>query len=271
MNSLNKLKTKKFYKTQGLLSTVDRFRDKRREKAIRHLLRDNKELIKGSICIDAGCGLGYHTEYLLKLGASKVYAVEPNSYLNKLSRKHLKDKSDKIVFVNCSLNEFDPGEPVDLLFHDFFGPLLYDQELFMLESLKFNPRHVIPNGGRLLCGTVNVEELHDPVVHIDLIKKLKNTLVSNFFDKTNLPLDFEICRYRYGEGIIKPNIIDVSEYYGNLLYFGVEVTHLDKPIFNAGSVNNYPYVWTYRHDNLFILNFEQRLGQIDVHFEWLND
>ena len=268
MDIINSLPEKKFEEIDDLLAFISIYDDEKRTEVYFNLLEENKHLIENKICVELGCGLGIMSEKLALLGAKKIYAVEKNPYLFSLAKKRLQ-KYEQIKILNINALDFIPNEPIDLLLHEFYGQMLYDEELFILKNLKFKPKIILPDSGKLKFGLGFIEDFEDEFVDIELLKKLDGVLVSGLFDEEGSHLQFEAAHFNVYKGLQMPDYIDITNYEGNLLYFGVELWHNDKKLCQAGECPNWSYIWTYRSGNKFKLHFQTTDRGTEVFFDWL--
>jgi protein arginine N-methyltransferase 1 len=269
MDICNKLSPKKFASADDFLTFISIYEDKKRERAYKKLLAAQQDSIRGKVCVEAGCGMGIFSEYLARLGAKKVFAVEVNPLMARLVGERLAG-SRVIEVVEADIAAFDPGEKIDVLVHDFYGQLLFDEELHLLENLRFTPRRVLPDGGKLLCGVTTLKGRHDPVITPSILKRLDGILVSGLFDEGRLPLQFEVAGWRYGRKMRRDFEGSLPARKGDLLYLGIEVTHRGQRVCRSGECPNWSYVWTWRRANRFSLSFEDQGRTREPVFRWLD-
>jgi predicted RNA methylase len=124
---------------------------------------------------------------MAKLGARKVYAVEQNPLLAKVAQKRIfelpNDVAPCIEVVELPLEHFHPIGHVNVLVHEFYGQLLYDEDLWVLEHLKFSPDVVIPNGGEFRASIGSSCSYSDWVVTERVLQQLDGVLVSGLYEK----------------------------------------------------------------------------------------
>jgi SAM-dependent methyltransferase len=268
MDIMNRLTEKKFLEFDDLLAFISIYDDKKRTRAYNNMLARNKSLIRGRICVEAGCGMGLITEALAGLGAKKVYAIEKNPHLFALSRQRLAPLKN-VEVLHMDIRDFTTKEPVDLLLHEFYGQMLFDEDLYVLEKLKFRPARVLPDGGALKCGAVDTAFFKDPVVNGDVVKRLSGVLVSGLFDEKRLPLANEVVRFQPGKRMPRTAFADIRNLKGDLLYFGIEVLDGDRVICRSGECGNWSYVWTSRFGDRFSLSFPADARTGDPVFKWI--
>ncbi len=257
MEVLNRVKNLQV--VDEFLTFLGIYDDVKRERALKKLLLKEKEKIKGKTVVEAGAGFGIFSEWMKKLGARKVYAVESNPLVYEV----LKEKRE-ITPVLSTIEEFEPPEKIDILFHEFYGPMLYDESLAALERLKFSPEWVIPDRGRLLCGVVNVK---DKVVKDRVLQAFAGVLITDLFPWIRkVPLTIPVAVWKYGEGLRILNCEVPEE--GNFVVFGMEIWHEKNFVCSSLTCTNWPLVWTPRLGRRFKLSFEWKDGVTEVLFEW---
>ena len=273
MDILNQLSPKRFREVDDLLAFLSIYDDSRRTRSYRSLLRSNAKLIRDAVCVEGGCGLGLFAAELARLGARKVYAVEHNPLLAKLARERFqrlpKNLSRRIELVELPLQEFRPPEHVNVLVHEFYGQLLYDEDLWVLDRLRFHPDVVLPDGGELRAGPVSSLLYRDRVVTPDVIEKLDGVLVSGLFEGESADLRQTVLRWNFGRGLA-PVGHNLQPYKGDLLCLGLVVTHKGSPVCRSGECSNWSHVWTKRSGNEIALRFRRAKGGagMDCRFGW---
>ncbi len=268
MDIVNRLSPRQFRTYDDLLAFLSIYDDRNRLRAYRQLLRAHHHRIRGAVCLEAGCGLGYLSEELLRLGARRVYAVERNRLLFRLARQRL-GQCDRLQLFCTDLSTFSPPEPIEVLVHDFYGMMLYDEDLWTLDHLPFQPGLVLPDGGYLMAGLTESSRVCDRTVTPEIFQAFAGVLVSGLFDAEDLPGRWHVARWRFGEGLqISPP--DLSGEPGDVLFFYLSVTHGNKEICRAGYCSNWPYIWTPRIGDHFSLTFQRRSNYgTEVVFRWL--
>ena len=271
MDILNRLSSKQFRTIDDLLAFISIYDDTQRTRAYRKLLRAHRKQIRDSVCVEGGCGLGLFSIELARLGARKVYAVEQNPLLAKLAQERINrlptSIKNRIEVINKPLQQFKPHEQVDILVHEFYGQLLYDEDLWVLERLRFKPKLVLPDGGELWAGVVFSASYKDKVVTSEVIQKLDGVLVSGLFQERFNELKHPVLRWDHRNGL-KPVTHSFKKLRGDLICLGLRVTHRGKTICEAGKCPNWSYVWTHRKRNKISLVFRKSGGMMDVKFEW---
>lgn len=267
MEIINELSEEKFYEIDDLLAFISIYDDQNRFRGYLQLIEILEENIRGAVCLEAGCGFGLFSEEMARRGARKVYAVEANPSLFEIAKKRL-HKYPNIELILSDIRDFIPEDPVDILLHDFFGQLLYDEDLFVLDSLRFKPARIVPNWAVLKGGLTFSRKMVDSTVTQQVLKKLQGVLVSGLFDEQNLPLQFSILEWLPA----KPNYhtkFNLSDYEGDLLYFGIQIFQDDQLLCQSGICENWSYIWTPRAGNIFELQFTPDKQGMKVYFNWI--
>jgi hypothetical protein len=273
MDILNHLSPRRFREVDDLLAFISIYDDTRRTRAFRALLRAHQKKIRGAVCVEGGCGLGLFAVEMAKLGARKVFAIEQSPLLAKLARERMaklpRAVSQRIEIIEMPLQDFQPSQPIEVLVHEFYGQLLYDEDLWVLENLKFQPELVLPDGGELLAGVVSSQRYRDRIVTTELLQSLDSVLVAGLFEERLNELQFPVLRWEFGKGLsqITTNLNDRK---GDLLCFGVAVTHKGKRLCEAGRCPNWSYVWTPRIGDRFAFEFRRAGTVMDCHFRWVS-
>jgi SAM-dependent methyltransferase len=251
---LNKVSPRRFYELDSFLAFLSIYEDKERERAYLRLLRANRDPIRGAVCVEAGSGLGVMSAEMARLGAKKVYAVEVNPELYELSRRRLA-RFPNVEVVKADIRDFKPKERVDVLVHEFYGQLLYDEDLYALADLRFKPRLVLPDSGALMCGVSSLDDWDDDVIDDSVLERLDSAIVSGLFDEEGVKPGIEVLRWSAAEGIQGKRVVDLSGKAGNLLYFGIEVRHAGKAVCRSGVCDNWSFGWTWRKADRFSFGF----------------
>jgi SAM-dependent methyltransferase len=259
MDVLNKLSPKRFYEIDSFLAFLSIYEDKARERAYLGLLRAHRDAIRGAVCVEAGSGLGVMSAEMAKLGAKKVYAVEVNPELYELSRSRLAGFPN-VEVVKADIRDFEPREGIDVLVHEFYGQLLYDEDLYLLGELAFEPRLVLPDSGTLLCGTASVSEWDDDILDGEAIKRFDSVIVSGLFDEEGTRPGIEVLNWSAREGIDAEKRVSLKGRKGDLLYFGMEVRHAGKLVCRSGVCDNWSLGWTWRKGDEFSFGFNEAGG-----------
>ena len=265
---MNILPEGRYNDVDDLLAFISIYDDQERTKAYFQLLEDNRGDIKGKVCVELGCGLGLMSEKMAQLGARRVYAVEVNPYLYELARERLA-RYKNVSVIHADARDFIPPEEVHTLVHEFYGQMVYDEELYILENLKWQPRLVLPDGGKLMAGLAWADDFEDEVVDSNFMKYLDGVLVSGLFDEEGLDLKIDICEFRYKMPFARSFDVDISGQEGDLMYMGLKILHQGQEFCQAGICDNWSYVWTYRSGDRFNLRFVEGERAPEVEFHWL--
>jgi 16S rRNA A1518/A1519 N6-dimethyltransferase RsmA/KsgA/DIM1 with predicted DNA glycosylase/AP lyase activity len=267
MDIMNHLGPGRFADVDDLLAFISIYDDERRTRAYRRMIRAEAAVIKNGICVDAGCGLGLFSEEMARLGAQRVYAVEANRSLYELARTRLQRYAN-VTVIHEDIARFKPREKVDVLVHEFFGQLLYDEDLMALRRLRFTPRLFLPDGARLMAGVCSAKRLVDKNVTLAVLQRLNGVLVSGLFEDRLLSFKVPVLSWtprRY----VTSALCDLHALNGDLLYFGLQVLHRDRMICQSGRCENWSAVWTPRAGDRFRIDFAQAGRGMDVFFAWL--
>ncbi|HPG38859.1 MAG TPA: methyltransferase domain-containing protein [bacterium] len=267
MDIINELPEKRFNELDDLLAFISIYDDDNRTRAYMEMLNQNRRKIKNKVCVEAGCGFGLISEYMAQLGAKKVYAVEMNPQLFQIARQRLCQYSN-VELIYADILDFKPNEKVDVLVHELFGQMLYDEDIYTLDRLQFNPQLVLPDKAVLMGGCINSGELVDETVTPEIIQKLNGALVSGLFDDEEMELTFPIVPWQFDK-CHYDTICDISSQEGDLLYMGLHILHNEQVICRAGECSNWSYIWTPRCGNRFSLSFKPSSRGTQVFFDWL--
>lgn len=272
MDILNCVSPRRFREVDDLLAFISIYDDRNRTQAYRALLAENKNKIRNAVCVEGGCGLALFSIEMVKLGAKHVYAVEHNPLLADLARARIealpRRLAQRIELIVEPLQAFRPPHSVDVLLHEFYGQLLYDEDLWVLHRLKFRPTGVLPNGGVLRCGVLDVTSRRDPVITSDMLRKMRGVLVSGLFEERFNELRIPVLTWNAQDGLRQVQR-SVKGSVGDLLCFGMAVVHEGKIVCEAGKCPNWSYVWTPREGDEFVFSFRKSGPTMDCHFRWV--
>lgn len=268
MDIMNELPPEQFEKIDDLLAFVSIYDDAERADAYKKMLQTQKHLIEGRVCLEAGCGFGWMAEEMARLGATKVYAVEANEHLYNIAKARLA-QFENVLVIHSDIRDFDPDETVDVLVHEFFGQLLFDEDIHVLDQLKFKPTHIMPNKALLKMAAVNSSDFIDEVVSIHVLKELSGALISGLFDAEEVVPDRTILEWHPGLEQSKATI-ELAQRDGDVLCFGLEIFHNDNFICRAEECDNWSYSWTPRGGTVFELEFKASERGADVFFNWIS-
>ncbi|MCD6082247.1 hypothetical protein J7J56_05105 [candidate division WOR-3 bacterium] len=241
----------------------DKLRIERYKKFIKKLNPRDK------VCVEAGAGYGVFAEFMLKLGADKVYVVERNRFMLNILREKF-GNNPRVEIISCDIKEFIPEDDIYLLVHDFYGTMLYDEDLHAVEELKFKPGNVLPDAGRLMVAVVNADDYLDTTVNRKVLEQFKGVLVTDLFVVKNTLVKqlkgVEVLHWHYESGL-RGGRLDISNYEGDLLVFWVELVHGGQLLCRAGECFNWPLVWTPRAGDVFEIGFTKRGAA--PYFKWI--
>jgi len=269
MDILNELPEKRFDELDDLLAFISIYDDENRTRAYFKMLEQNRDKIEGKVCLEAGCGFGLISEELAKLGAKKVYAVEMNPHLYKIAKQRLATYNN-VQVVQSDILDFRSPEKIDVLVHELFGQLLYDEDIYTLDRLRFAPGLVLPEKAVLMGGCIDSACMADNTVTPQVLQKLEGALVSGLFDDEDIELAFPVVNWEFGKSTFQ-TICDISAYTGDVLYLGLQIVHQDKVICRAGVCSNWSFVWTPRCGNRFELSFKPGSRGTLSYFKWITD
>jgi SAM-dependent methyltransferase len=270
MDIVNRLSEPRFAEIDDFLAFVSIYDDEARTAAYLQMLRRRAREIAGRVAVEAGCGFGVIAAEMARLGARRVYAVESNASMQEIAAQNLA-ASANVSLVRSDLRAFRPPEPVDLLVHDFFGPLLYDEDLSLLDALPFAAGMILPDRARLVCGCARSAELCDDVVTPSVLARLDGVLVSGLFDdEPEYDLPLTVAEWTAGHGLEVPGG-DVSAFApdSDVLVFGLEIYDGDRLIARSGHSSNWSYVFTPRTADRFRLDFEHNGRFMEAVFGWV--
>lgn len=265
---LNQLPQERWRQADDFLAFIGIYEDKKREGALKKLLLKNHGFIKGKIGVEAGAGLGNITEFLLELGAKKVFAVEENEFCVKFLRRKFKGKR-KVEVIHERIQDFKPPYKVDFLFQELYGSLLLDESLLCLERIKFEPTYVIPDSGCIVGEVLNLEEIGDPVIDKEILKLFKGLLITDLFPNYKFKPTFPIWRWEFKRGRRNYEIRYVLPHKRDLLILGMEIWHQGERIIGSKESSNWPLVFTPIDGREFNLRFEYQKGYTSVYFNWV--
>lgn len=267
MDIMNELPDDQFARIDDLLAFVSIYDDEQRTAAYMAMLEAERESIKGAVCVEAGCGFGLIAEKCAQLGAQRVYAVEMNPHLAMIARRNLSSYANVRV-IEQDIRRFMPPEKIDLLVQEFFGQLLFDEDLYTLQKLSFTPQAVLPHRAVLKYALVNSNDYVDDVVTPQVMGQLKGALISGLFEWQNLQPNGQVLQWTR-EHFPKKATVDISGQPGDLLCFYLEIFHRDQMICRTGECSNWSPVWTPRAGDVFTFRFKPGKRGTAVYFDWV--
>ncbi|HEY0160899.1 MAG TPA: HPr-rel-A system PqqD family peptide chaperone [Thermoanaerobaculia bacterium] len=123
-----------------------------------------------TVLIDVGSGIGTFSVLAAKLGAARVYGIEPADVITlaeELARAN--GVADRIQFIQAKAGEAELPERADVIVSDLAGALpLFDEHLPSIVALRerfLAPGGVlIPRSARLFCAPVSSESIYAGIV-----------------------------------------------------------------------------------------------------------
>ncbi len=268
MEILNHMDYRRYSQLSDFLAFVGMYEDRKRLEVYRSLMKEYGDAIRDGVVVEAGAGFGIFSEYALELGARRVYVVERNRYMLRILRRKFRGNR-RVKVVPADMMDFAPDEEVDVLIHDFYGPLLYDESLYVLDRLKFEPRIVLPDGGRLVMRVVPFDEILDEVVNRDVVEQLEGVLVADLFDyDSSMDFPHEILRWRWGESLRGEGYRFDRDMKEHMLIFALELWHGNRFLCRAGDCVNWSLVFTPVAGREFRFKFRWGGDFMKVYFRW---
>ena len=262
---LNRLGAKRFESLDNFFTTFGIYEDAARTRALKKLLIQNRRLVRGRTCVEAGAGLGAVTRILLDLGAERVFCVEENPAACEVLRKRF-GSDRRVTVAHSPIEEFRPSGPVDFLFQELYGPLLLEESLLALGRLRFRPATVVPNEGALLMERVSLKRLGDPMLDGTVLKLLEGALVTDLVPGFRFRNPHPVLRWKYGQKLPPRFEIAPNAGPGEMLVFGIEIRHAGRKICGTADCQNWPYVFTPAREGRFSLSFAYKRGYAEALF-----
>ncbi|NPB04523.1 MAG: hypothetical protein GXO39_08975 [Thermotogae bacterium] len=267
---LNQIPFKRYEALSDYLAFLGIYDDDSRRKVWTDLLERHQKSIEGAVVVELGAGFGEFSALALELGARKVYAVERNPYMYQLLKERLSGYKNVRV-IKADALKFSPPEEVGVIIHDFYGPLLYDESLYVLDNLPYRPRLVLPNGGSLVVMGIDSESLNDPLLKPDVLRPLEGVIVADLVPLDDKPKseEVEVANWRFGRGLNLSKEIDVGRMDGDLLLFYMKVQHNGRDLCDPFTCTNWSLGWTPRVGDVFTLNYRWDGDFTRVSFRWV--
>jgi hypothetical protein len=264
---VNELAPARLRELDNFLSFIGIYDDARRLGAFTRLLMRNRALIRGAVGVEAGAGLGTLTEFILRLGCRKIYAVEENGFCCQHLRRKFKAEP-RVEVVRERIERFRPRTKIDFLFQELYGGLLLDESLLALERIRFDPGVVIPDGGKILAEEVSFRRLADPTIDSALGRLLEGALVTDLFPyfRFRQPFIFGEWKYRRRRTVHEFTSRPLKK--SGVLALGMEVWHGGTRITGTQNCVNWPYVFTPVKPGRLTLSFCYKQGHTRVLSQW---
>jgi Ribosomal RNA adenine dimethylase len=264
----NELSGKRELDVKDFLTFIPIYESKRRTKTLSALLKRHRKQIVGKVVMEAGAGRGIFSRLMAEIGAKEVLAVEQSEVLYEI----LGSTVENHPTVQCHLSdirEFDPADPVALLFHELYGPLVLDETILALRELRFEPGLILPDGGRLWAMPISEAEIlaKDSQYEPLWADSLEGTLISNlvkgipFVPKWKV-FDWDVTS---AQTIFEFELPEECDF----LAFCGEITHQGKRVLNMWWTHNWPVIYTPVAGKRFRLRFKYAGGYTRVYFDWI--
>ncbi|KAK6527815.1 hypothetical protein TWF694_004794 [Orbilia ellipsospora] len=147
-------------------------KDTIRTEAYRDFIYDNKNVFKGKVVMDVGCGTGILSMFCARAGAAKVFAVDNSNIIDKARENIFENGLDNII--TCIRGKVEeiilPVKQVDIIVSEWMGYcLLYEA---MLDSVLYaRDKYLAPDGlmvpseCRLLVAAMHDSDYMNDSVH----------------------------------------------------------------------------------------------------------
>jgi SAM-dependent methyltransferase len=124
-----------------------------------------KVITSDTTVMDLGAGLGIHGLIAARLGAAKVYLVEPTAVLEVARTVAANNQLDAVECIRANAETLQLDTRVDLIVSAFTGNFLLSEDL--LPSLFYARDHYLAPGGRLIpdCGRMEVVPVAAPAYY----------------------------------------------------------------------------------------------------------
>ncbi|KAJ2810159.1 hypothetical protein H4S07_002833 [Coemansia furcata] len=121
--------------------------DKVRTEGYRDFIYDNKDVFKGKVVLDVGCGTGILSMFAARAGAAKVIAVDNSDIIHKARANVIENKLEGVItLVKGKIEDLElPVDKVDIIISEWMGYFLLFEA--MLDSvLVARDRFLAPGG-----------------------------------------------------------------------------------------------------------------------------
>lgn len=269
MELFNHLPDERLQAVEDFLTFIPIYNSKRRTSSLLSLLKRHQSTIQNGVVCEAGAARGLFSEAMRDMGAQKVYAVERSEILFEILQSRLGNEP-RIECVEEDIQDFEPQEKIDLLFHEFYGPLVLDETMLALQDLAFEPGTILPDGGRLWAMPLSEKEIleRDPLYEPHWKHSLSGALISEMFDWVKFEKKW--CVFDWNLSQENPSFtFELPEACDFLVLCG-EITHQGKSVLNMWWTHNWPLIFTPVSGTKFSLDFEYEDGFTEVFFQWMD-
>ncbi|KAJ1799109.1 hypothetical protein LPJ59_002052 [Coemansia sp. RSA 2399] len=121
--------------------------DKVRTEGYRDFIYENKDIFKGKVVLDVGCGTGILSMFAARAGAAKVIAVDNSDIIHKAQANVIENNLDSVItLVKGKIEDLElPVDKVDIIVSEWMGYFLLFEA--MLDSvLVARDRYLAPGG-----------------------------------------------------------------------------------------------------------------------------
>jgi len=268
MELFNTVQEDRLQEIEDFITFMPIYKSKRREIAYQSLLKKYAHQIKGKICCEAGAARGIFSRYMAEdLQAQKVYAVERSAALFKILEANHSQIAN-MELVEGYIEDLEPQERIDVLLHEFYGPLVLDETIYALQDLEFKPGTILPDGGTLWAMPLTEEQvrLKSPMYDPSWKEVLQDTLISELFEKVKFEpkwkvFDWDIHSEAKEFEFTLPESCDFLAFCG-------EITHEGKSVLKMWWTHNWPLIFTPVNGRECRFRFDYIDGFTDVYFNW---